>query len=122
MTVRSDEKTTGHIPEDLSKIMYFFLKKVGRFKLKITGPRQHSRNLIQRGLKLSCTYTYSTTHEELYGKLVELISDFMESYHIRIQKLVAKTQIKRRKTLRKNRVQKYNTIYDSYFVIYTVQS
>ena len=35
--------------------------------------------------KLPCKYTYSATDEGLYGQLVELVSDFMQSYRIRIQ-------------------------------------
>ena len=104
MAIKSEDKTIGHIPKDLSKITYFFLKKDGKFNVKITGPRQYSRDLIKGGMELPCTYTYSTTDEEVYGKLVELVSEFMDSYYKRIQKLEEKTRRKRRKLLRKNRV------------------
>jgi len=101
MAVKSDDKTIGHIPKDLSKITYFFLKKDGKFNVKITGPRQYSRDLIQGGMELPCTYTYSTTDEGLYGQLVELIADFMENYRNRIQKLEAKNMKKKKKNTEK---------------------
>ena len=47
-------------------------------------------------LELPCTYTYSTTDEGLCGQLVELVSYFMESYRIRIQKLDAKNTKKKK--------------------------
>ena len=97
MAVKSDDKTIGHIPKDLSKITYFFLKKDGKFNVKITGPRNYSRDLIQGGVEFLCTYTYSTTDEEFYGQLVELVSDFMESYRNRIQKLETKNMKKKKK-------------------------
>ena len=77
------------------------MKKDGKFNVKITGPRQYSRDLIQGGLELPCTYTYSTTDEGLYGQLVELVSDFMESYRIRLQKLDAKNTKKKKKNTEK---------------------
>ena len=101
MAVKSDKKTTGHIPKYLTKIMYFFMKKDGRFKHKITGSRQYSRDLIKEGLELPSTYTYSTTEKGVYGKLVELVSDFMESYRIRIQKIETKNTKKKKKNSEK---------------------
>ena len=44
-------QNNGHIPKDLSKITFFFVKKDGKFNVKITGPRQYSRDLIQGGLE-----------------------------------------------------------------------
>ena len=48
----NDDKTIGHIPKDMSKITYFFLKADGKFDVEITGPRQYSRDLIQGGMEL----------------------------------------------------------------------
>ena len=73
------------------------MKKDGKFNVKIPEPRQYSRDFIQGGLELPCTYTHSTTDEGLYGQLIELVSDFMKSYHIRIQKLDAKNTKKKKK-------------------------
>ena len=69
---------------------------------------QYSRDLIQGGLELPCTYTYSTTDEGLYGQLVELVSDFMESYRIRIQKLDARNTKKKKKNTEKSSKIQYN--------------
>ena len=77
------------------------MKKDDKFNVKITGLRQYSRDLIQGGLELPCTYTYSTTDEGLYGQLIELVSDFMESYRIRIQKVDVKNTKKKKKNTEK---------------------
>ena len=52
-------------------------------------------------MELPCTYTYSTTDEGLYGQLVELVSDFMESYRNRIQKLETKNMNKKKQNTEK---------------------
>ena len=55
--VKSDQ-TVGHVPLKISSVCSLFLRHGGTIMCKITGRRQHSKDLAQGGLEIPCTMTF----------------------------------------------------------------
>ena len=58
VALRKDSVTVGHVPRTISCICTLFLRRGGIIVSTITGPRKHSDDLLQGGLKLPCTYRF----------------------------------------------------------------
>lgn len=49
--------TVGHIPREISKTCWHFIRRDGELSCQITGPRKRS-TLLEGGLEVPCIYTF----------------------------------------------------------------
>ena len=57
IAVVKSNQTVGHVPLKISSVCSLFLRHGGTIMCKITGRRQHSKDLAQGGLEIPCTMT-----------------------------------------------------------------
>ena len=48
---KADSTTVGHVPRKISVVCSLFLQQSGKISCCVTGPRQHSSDLLQGDLK-----------------------------------------------------------------------
>ena len=65
--------TVGHVPMEISKIVWYFLRKGGRMTCTVRGKHIRSR-LAQGGLEVPCSMTFRG-EEDLMDKLKVLLSE-----------------------------------------------
>lgn len=69
-----DENTTvGHVPREISKVFYYFLKCNGTICGEVTGKRQKS-TIEGKGLEVPCKYEF-TAASRIVGKLSKLLQE-----------------------------------------------
>ena len=77
VAIMDDTHVVGHVPRKISFICHLFLCHAGVIVCRVTGPRQHSRDLIQGGLDVPCQYQFYSEDEErlkVVKKLLESAS------------------------------------------------
>jgi len=77
VAIMDDTHGVGHMPRKISFICHLFLCHAGVIVCRVTGPRQHSRYLIQGGLNVLCQYQFYSEDEErlkVVKKLLESAS------------------------------------------------
>ena len=57
VTVKKDRLTVGHLPKEMSKLCWFFIRRGGTITCQVTGSRRRS-NLEQGGLEVPCDMTF----------------------------------------------------------------
>ena len=69
----------GHLPREISKECFYFLKMGGAIKVEIIGPRRRS-DLPQGGLEVPCIMTLEHKDENIIKKAKELLGkEFAEA-------------------------------------------
>ena len=53
VAVKKERLTVGHLPIEMSKFCWFFIRRGGSITCEVTGPRRRSR-LEQGGLEIPC--------------------------------------------------------------------
>ena len=71
VALTKDNLTVGHVPQEQSSILWYFLSHGGKLTAKVTGRHRRSP-LIQGGLEIPCTFTVEGS-KRLVQKLQELI-------------------------------------------------
>ena len=56
---KADGVIVGHVPRTISCMCTAFLRHGGTITSTVTGPRRYSNDLVQGGLELPCTYTFT---------------------------------------------------------------
>ena len=72
--VREDNITIGHVPQTISVLCYFFLRRNGTILCQVTGRQHHSIDLPQGGMEVPCTLTFvgQTHYIQKLQKLIGL--------------------------------------------------
>ena len=52
-----NEKIVGHVPEEISKIVYYFIRNHGIVTGEVESKRKRS-SLYMKGLEIPCIYTF----------------------------------------------------------------
>ena len=81
MALKYGDVTVGHVPKFLSKITYFYMKSGGEVSVRITGKRQHTKDLPQGGMELPAMYTFKSTNVEVHTKLPDVVSVAIKDYN-----------------------------------------
>ena len=63
VAVKLDDIIVGHVPQEISRICWYFLERHGAILCEITGHRQYSRDLVQGGLDVPCIFHF--WHQEI---------------------------------------------------------
>ena len=58
VAVMDGDFVVGHVPRKISFICNLFLRHSGLMVCRVTGPRQHSTDLVQGGLEVPCKYEF----------------------------------------------------------------
>ena len=53
VSITKDESVVGHVPRELSKTVWYFLRREGTGYCEVTAPRKHGK-----GLEVPCKYTF----------------------------------------------------------------
>ena len=56
--IRGDNVIVGHVPQKISSLCYFFLRKNGTILCQVMGRRCHSMDLPQGGMEVPCTLMF----------------------------------------------------------------
>ena len=67
--VKDGDAVVGHVPRELSKILWNFLRRGGQGTCEVTGPRKHGK-----GLEVPCTYNFEG-NRRLISRLENLLED-----------------------------------------------
>jgi len=59
VAIMDGTNVVGHMPRKISYICHIFLLHSGSIICRVTGPKQHSRDLVQGGLEVPCEYKFS---------------------------------------------------------------
>ena len=81
MALKYGDVTVGHVPKFLSKITYFYMKSGGEVSVRITGKRQHTKDLPQGRMELPAMYTFKSTNVEVHTKLPDVVSVAIKDYN-----------------------------------------
>jgi len=66
--------TTGHVPAEISKVYWFFLRHGGTIKCRMSTDR-HCRSLLEQGrLKVACELIFVADDQQLLKKLKMIVS------------------------------------------------
>ena len=57
VAVKKERLTVGHLPIEISKLCWFFIRRGGTITCEVTGTRRRS-NLEQGGLEIPCNLTF----------------------------------------------------------------
>ena len=68
-----DEITVEHVPREISKLFYYFLKGSDTICGEVNGKRQRSA-IEGKGLEVPCKYEF-TTASRIVGKLSKLLKE-----------------------------------------------
>lgn len=63
VAVMKSGEIVGHVPRSLSCVCSLFLRRGGSMACRITGGRQHSKDLPQGGLEVPCIYVFTGTSD-----------------------------------------------------------
>ena len=64
--------TVGHLPREISKECFFFIRRGGVIGVEVTGPRQKSTQ-PDMGMAIPCTLTFTYGDLQLLEKAKELL-------------------------------------------------
>ena len=73
VAVRKERLTVGHLPRELSKFCWFFIRRSGTITCRVTGRRRRSR-LDQGGMEIPCDLTFEGA-PKLVKKLKNAVSN-----------------------------------------------
>ena len=71
VAVAKEERTVGHMPQEVSRISWYFLDNGGEITCEVTGRRKLSA-IPGKGLEVPCKYTYRG-EAKLVKKLIDLL-------------------------------------------------
>lgn len=74
VAIIDDDQTVGHIPREISKICYFFVKNGGSISGEVTGGRQKSK-VFKKALEVPCIYIFVSKAKQQSKKLVKLLKE-----------------------------------------------
>ena len=66
--------TIGHVPAEISKVCWFFLRRGGTIKCRVSTDRRRRLPLEQGGLKVSCKLIFVADDQKLLKKLKKIVS------------------------------------------------
>ncbi len=72
--VASSSSIVGHVPRSISALCTFFIRRGGTIVCQVTGRRRYSSDLVQGGLEIPCTYTFSGGDVSRLIKVEKLLS------------------------------------------------
>ena len=72
------DETVGHVPIELSKPFYYFVKNAGTIKGEVMGKRQRSLT-VGKGLEIPCKYIFTGTPQK-GKKLKRLLQDKLSTH------------------------------------------
>ena len=73
VAVKKENNVVGHMPREISKVAWFFIRHGGEITCEITGRRQRS-GVPGKGLKVPCTYTFLGS-PKMIKRLVKLCTN-----------------------------------------------
>uniref|UniRef100_A0A1X7TX07 HIRAN domain-containing protein n=1 Tax=Amphimedon queenslandica TaxID=400682 RepID=A0A1X7TX07_AMPQE len=62
--IYGDNATVGHVPRKISAVCCMFLRR-GTINCNVTGARKHSTDLVQGGLEVPCTLTFTGMKQDI---------------------------------------------------------
>ena len=65
VAVISNDTIVGHVPRTISAVCHFFLRRNGNILCQVTGRRHRSEDLVQGGLEVPCTLTFTGDAKEI---------------------------------------------------------
>ena len=65
VAVISNDTIVGHVPRTISAVCHFFLRRNGNILCQVTGRRRRSEDLVQGGLEVPCTLTFTGDAKEI---------------------------------------------------------
>ena len=71
VAVTHDDRTVGHMPQEISRTSWYIFEHGGEISCEVTGRRRLS-DIRGKGLEVPCTYTYKAK-ARLVRKLIELL-------------------------------------------------
>ena len=74
VAIRKGTLTTGHVPAEISKVCWFFLRHGGTIKCRVSTDR-HRRSWLERsGLEVACELIFVADDQKLLKKLKKIVS------------------------------------------------
>ena len=74
VAIRKGTLTIGHVPAGISKVCWFFLRRGGTIKCRVSTNRHRHLPLEQGGLKVSCKLIFVADDQKLLKKLKKIVS------------------------------------------------
>ena len=65
--------TVGHLPREISKECYFFIRRMGLIGVEVTGSRQKS-TIPDMGMEIPCVLTITHSDPDLLEKAKKLLA------------------------------------------------
>ena len=72
VTIQKGTLTTGHVPAEISKVCWFFLRRGGTIKCRVSTDRHHRLLLEQGGLEVACKLIF-VDDQKLLKKLKKIV-------------------------------------------------
>ena len=69
VAILNNDSVVGHVPREMSRICYYFIRSGGSIDCKITGKRK-----VGKGLEVPCLYLFNGS-SRLLKKLKKLLDD-----------------------------------------------
>ena len=92
VTIRKDALTIGHVPAEISKVCWFFLRCGGTMKCRASTDRHRHSPLEQGGPEVPCELIFVTNALKLLKKLKKIVSNTHTNNHIICLGLLRPTQ------------------------------
>ena len=78
VAVMDGDLVVGHVPRKISFICNLFLRHSGLMVCRVTGPRQHSTDLVQGGLEVPCKYEFYAEEKSPDDKTFKKVKGLIE--------------------------------------------
>ena len=72
VAVKVNQDIVGHVPREISKVLFYFIKNGGMVDGEVRGKRQRSC-VLEKGLEIPCVYRFSSSATQLLTKLTRLL-------------------------------------------------
>ena len=88
VTIRKGTLTIGHVTAEISKVCWFFLRRGGTIKCRVSTDRHCRSPLEQGGLEVPCELIFVADDLKLLKKLKKIVSSYTHTLTIILFALV----------------------------------
>ena len=78
VAIVKDKVVVGHIPRKISTLCSSFIRRGGLIICKVVGDRRSSSDLIQGGLEIPCSLTFTYANDREIKKVKKLLVDHVQ--------------------------------------------
>lgn len=74
VAVQVDNRNVAHVPREVSKICYYFIRNGGEITGQVIGKSQRSA-VEMKGVEIPCKYNFTARHKKHTKRLVKLLKE-----------------------------------------------